>query len=243
MTTGLPKYIQNANRIIDILAEQQDKTWKGTQRELCAQLGLSQPELSNLISVLAEAGKIRKGNPLPGIRGRNYSIELVDAAPLTAALPRRARNHDRALQPGEAVTGPVDLQTLTLDQVGAAVLRTMQQTWEKAERAANNQSEHMTRIREMREQLNEERQYRIRFATDKEKLEKQLEAKDAEIARMRGEINNLIVRVNSRRDGNGGSVPIKDLLGEDELRLLANLMKDKPGFYRESDEEVGLKVS
>ena len=235
------KYIQNANRIIDALAEQPDKIWKGTQRELCAKLELSQPELSNLVSLLVETGKVRKGQPLKGVRGRNYALELADASHLDDNVPRRAKPKDRVLDPGEAVDGPVDLQGLTLDQIGAAVLRTLQQTWEKAERAAHTQSEYLARIREYREQLSDERQFRTRMVAEKEKLEHKLEQKDEEISRMRGEINKLIIKANQRR-GSGSGVQVKDMLDDEELRMLQNLMKDKPGFYRESDKEVGLQA-
>ena len=235
------KYIQNANRIMDALAEQPDKIWKGTQRDLCVKLELSQPELSNLVSLLVETGKIRKGQPLKGVRGRNYTLELVDASPLDPDVPRRAKPKDRALEPEEAVDGPIDLQGLTLEQIGAAVLRTLQQTWEKAERSAHMQSEYLGRIREYREQLSDERQFRTRMVTEKEKLEHKLEQKDEEVSRMRGEINKLIIKANQRR-GNNSAVQVKDMLDDEELRMLQNLMKDKPGFYRESDKEIGLKT-
>lgn len=244
MTTGtLPKYIQNANRIIDVLSEQPDKIWKGTQRELCGVLDISQPELSNLISTLAEAGKVRKGNPLPGVRGRNYALELVDGTHLTTALPRRGRaQQDRPLQPGEAIQGPIELQSLSLDQVGAAVIRTLHSTWEKAERASHYQAEQMARIKDMREQLTQERQYRTRYATEKENLERQIEERDAQIAKMREQINALVIKLNGRQENNRGGVPVKDLLDADEMRMLNSLLTQKPGFYRESDEEVGLKA-
>jgi hypothetical protein len=125
----------------------------------------------------------------------------------------------------------------------------LQLTWEKADRAAQYQSEQLARLRELREQLNDERQYRTKFAAEKERLEKQLENKSAiiqrmqeETDRMRGEINQLIIRANSKRNKNS-SYQVKDLLGEDELQLLHNLMKAKPGFYKESDKEVGLQAS
>lgn len=241
-TMALPKYVQKANQIIETIAEEPNRVWSRTQRELGEHLGFSQPELSNLLGILQEAGRVRKGNPLPGVRGRNYAIELADATPLDAPVRKKPRDHeDRPLKPGEAVEGPVELQSLSLDQIGAAVIRSLKDTWDRAERSSQYQTEQSTKIKELREQLGHERQFRVRFASEKETLERQLEDREQQINQMRAQINQLIMTSHNGKDGNG-TFKVRDMLSEDELKVLEGLMRSKPGHYKESDGEVGLRV-
>lgn len=242
-TVTLPKYVQKANQIIETISQEPNRVWNHTQRELGEHLGFSQPELSNLLGILQEAGKVRKGSPLPGVRGRNYAIELTDATPLDAPVRKKPRDHeDRPLKPGEAVEGPVELQSLSLDQIGAAVIRSLKDTWDKAERSSQYQTEQSAKIRDLREQLGAERQFRVRFATEKESLERQLEEKDAQMQNMRTQLNQLIMTSHNHRDGNG-TFKVRDMLSEEDLKVLDGLMRAKPGHYKESDQEVGLRVN
>lgn len=244
----LPKYIQNANRIIEVLSDQPERSWAKTQRELGERLGFAQPELSTLLKLLFEHGKIRRGAPLPGVRGRNYVIELVDDTPFMGPVARRRRTvdgerdpEDRPLRPEEEIPANVmSLADLTVDTIGAAVLRALNDAWSKERRHAEIRSEQIARLRQFQEQMSEDRKVRMRLATEKEALERQLHDLEHQQQQLRAEVNRLLIANNARQRGSGGSYQIRDLLPEEDLKTLEALMKGKPGHYRESDQELGL---
>lgn len=239
-TLKLPKYVHNANRIIETLALLPNKSWTKPQRDLADQLDISLPEFSALIKTLIDAGRLRRGAPLAGVRGRTYIIELVDDTLLTSPVRRElaAQTNDR-MEPGEAIDAPLNLQTLTVDQIGYAVMRMMKQVWEERERNSESRSQQVSRLRDMREQMDSERQARIRLADERATLEAKLAEAEEEMSRLRGEINKLLIRVNERRRSSPGTVKVADMLDSTELAMLDSLMRGRPGHYRESDSEVG----
>lgn len=238
----LPKYIHNANRIIETLAQQPDKMWSKTQRELGEQLGFSQPELSTLLKLLLDHEKIIRGAALPGVRGKNYVIELVDETPFTHSVSRRrssaknASSSDRALAPGEEVQGVINLGDLTMDKIGLAVMRALQAAWAKEDRHVEIRSEQMQRLRDFREQLSDERRLRSQLVSDKEALQRQVHELEHTQNQLRAEVNALLLKAR----GNAGSYQLRDIVDDDSLRTLEMLMKGKPGQYRESDRELGI---
>lgn len=243
-TATLPKYVQNANRIIEVIAAQENQTWDRTQRELGEALDFSQPQLSNLLKMLIDTGKIRKGGRIVGTRGGTCVLELVDAEPLEGRVRREKKMSDRPLEPQEEISNGLDLGTMTLDHIGAAVVRLMKRYWEQEERFNQMRGDYLQRNRELREQLQDERRLRIRLATDKENLERQTQDQEQDITKMRGEINRLIIHAQEKRRGDGaGTFQVRDMLDEEEMRILESLMKEKPGFSRQSDREVGLQAS
>lgn len=84
----LPRYMTKANHIIEILQAEPDQTWKKSQKDLSARVGLSQPELSSIVKLLLANRKVVKGDPIPGVRGKNNRLVLVDKAPFTEAVQR-----------------------------------------------------------------------------------------------------------------------------------------------------------
>lgn len=244
----LPKYLQNANRILTILVDQPNQAWAKTQRELGEQLGFTQPELSALLRLLREQGRIRAGSPLPGVRGRNYVIELVDGELFTEPILRRPLdtnpnndpNEDRALSSDEELPSALDLGELTVDKLGVAILRTLRDAWEKEERFATLRTEQLSRVRQLRDQLSEERRLRVRAVEEKASMERACRDLETENQRMRAEINKLIISNNGHKEKGSNGYQLRDILPEDSLRALEFLMKGRPGHYRESDAEVGL---
>lgn len=76
-----PKYVVEANRVLNTIASQPDGRWARTQRELSAELDLRQPVLSSLLKLLEEQGRIMRGEPIAA-RGRTYSLDVIDPTPL-----------------------------------------------------------------------------------------------------------------------------------------------------------------
>lgn len=96
----LPKYIQNANLVLETLIEEPGQVWTQTQRELGARLNLPQPILSGALSLLEQQGRIRRENPLP-FRGKSFEIELINATPLDAPVARKTAQVDALKQENE----------------------------------------------------------------------------------------------------------------------------------------------
>lgn len=150
-TNQLPRYIQKANQVIATIAECPDKTWTSTQRELGLKLDISQPELSNIIKLLLDNKKIEKGEPIPGVRGKNHTLILSDETPFEKAV---ARNKTRADY--EMSKEHMDL-----------FVRSMQETMVVHENIREKQN---NRLREYREIINNERKLRLELLEQKDAL-------------------------------------------------------------------------
>jgi len=170
---ALPKYIQNANKVIARIAHEPDQTWNRTQRELGAELGLSQPELSNIARILRDSGHIKHGHTLTG-RGKVRALVLTDDTPLSATPPRSVPAEDRKMSPEEAMPGAWNLQELTLEQVGLAVMRMINHAHDTEERHLKTKSELNERISQYRDRLTEERNLRIRMGQEIDQLRAEL---------------------------------------------------------------------
>ena len=227
-----PKYISNANRIIERLAQEPNHTWRGTQRELGEELGMQQPELSSLLKMLRSQERVEHGTPIPG-RGRMHEIVLVDDTPLSGAVPREVRSP--LLEPGEELAGAVSLQDMTAEKVGIAVLRILRKHWDDEERHTRIRAELAESIRNLKEQLSHERNVRITMANDREKLEREKQELADQLASVRGELNKLMVQARSHR-----SVPVSELLDEESMAQLTKMITEKPGEYRRGDAELGV---
>lgn len=235
----LPKYVRNANKIIQILDGQDDKVWDRTQKELSNEVGISLAELSTLLKTMIEAGKIKKGGPLVGHRGRTSKLILVDNTPFETSIRRELnrRTDDRVLLPEEEVNGVIPLKGITVEQIGSAVVRTLKTAWKNEENYIKNRGDQLNKIKEFRDRLNEERELRARLVAEKDRYARRLEEMEAEQTKMRAEINRLLLSTHERKGG--GSFKVREILDQDELQLLESLMKSKPGFYKDSDAEVG----
>jgi DNA-binding Lrp family transcriptional regulator len=236
---SLPKYIQNANRVLDVIHAEPDNTWVDTQRKLGEKLGLSQPDLSNLIRLLRENGRIQHGAALPG-RGRIHALVALDATPLDNNAVRLRSvddEQDRALNPGEEMTGAFELGSLSVDQVGLAIIRMIRKASFAEERHVQTRSELTDRLSAYREQMASERDIRMNLARKLEKAERTNADLEREVSTLRGEVNNLLIRLQNRHQSKGG-VPIADLLDDSELEMMRRLIVEKPGQYREGDKEV-----
>lgn len=227
-----PKYIQNANCVLERLAAEPDRTWHGTQRELGDALGIPQPELSSLLKMLRAQERVVHGAPIPG-RGRMHKLVLVDDTPLVGAVPREPR--PMLLQEGDELTGAVSLADLTSEKIGIAVLRILRKHWDDEERYLRVRNELTENIRTLKDQLSHERQLRISMATDRDRMEREIEELGGQLQALRGEANQLMMRAQERR-----SVPVSEILDEDSMKELSRMITEKPGDYRTTDAEAGV---
>ncbi|HJS83535.1 MAG TPA: hypothetical protein VJ742_11950 [Nitrososphaera sp.] len=238
--TNLPKYIQQANEIIDLVANEPQKTWAKTQKEMAQQLNVPQPVLSNLLKLLEQQGKIRRGKALP-TRGRNFTIELVDDTHLTCAVSKEnsgtRRPDDRVRAKGEQIEGVVNLGDFNPDKIGAAVFATIRNLVEREEKLFQAKRENAETIRTMKAALEDERRNRFRLEERLQRVSRELEEAELEKRTLRGKINDLLIR-----NGNKPGVPIKETLDEESLNTLEYLLKESPGRYKKSDQEVGLSA-
>lgn len=220
---ALPKYIQNANRVIEVIAAEPNHTWTKTQRELGERIGLNQPDLSNIVKLLRDTGKVQHGHPLPG-RGRMHALVLVDDTPY-ASVPMRntLESEQHVLTPEEAIEGAWDLGELSVEQVGLAVVRMIRQATSADERHVKTRSELNERLSRYRDQLSEERQLRINMAQNLQKLEREKGELEEQVARLRTELNGALMRAQDRKKGAAAGTPIANLLDDDSLKALRRL--------------------
>jgi len=234
------KYVEKANRIIGFLNQQDEKTWARTQRELSDELGLSHPELSSLVKMLVEQDKVVRGQPLPGVRGRNHTLILRDPTPLEGAVaPRRATVtlvedqviDDCVLELQDPLTSSVDLRTISPEVVGTAVINLLRQSWSQTDRLRRIREEQNNRLHEFRDLLAKERNLRSKLVDEKEHLEKRINELISENAEVRGRLNELIIQQGNKQGGRG-TFTVRESLDEESQKVLDRIMRTPPGDVR-----------
>ena len=242
--TQLPKYIEEANLVLATLAAVDGGTWTRTQRDLADELGLPQPIVSLRLKLLMEQGRIRKGNPLP-MRGRNHALVVVDSTPLDESV-RSQRSHqrlrhedaDRVLSEEEEATtvSParvVRLDDFTPEMVGNVILQTVRDMWEREEQSRLLQTQQNEAMRQFRMVIAESQRTIRELQEQKNSTEERLNALEREKTELRRTLNQLIVTVNQRRNGSQrGTASVAELLDDESLKILNNLIQEKPGDYR-----------
>lgn len=236
----LPKYMQKANQILAVLNEQPDHVWRKTQRELCETVGLSQPELSNLVKLLSENGKVRKGDSIPGVRGRNRVLHLQDGTffeePVRRVVkdeePQPFRPEDRPLAPEDILDGPVDLRGLTPLQVGKSVIAMIESLTADRARHEHFRDEQNNRLREYRDLLAKERALRARLAEERDRVQHEVDLMKRENASIREQLNKAIIHAGSRERNGQHVYSIAETANEETRRTLDYLMRSRPeGSY------------
>lgn len=197
----MSKKIEHANRIIEKLAEQPDYTWVRTQTELGKEIDLSPSELSARIRELREMGKIRLGQPLPN-RGRNFALVLIDPEPLdasTALGSRRTQEEEQPLLLKDHLEGATNLMEWSPEKIGLAIVRYIKESSKNEERFIKVRSEQQDRIRRFRDELTTQRNINAHVIDERDKLGLRAENLEKELATLREQYNDLLMKVNSRQ--------------------------------------------
>lgn len=231
----LPKYIQNANRTLEVIAQQPNKTWTDTQRALGIELNLPQPVLSDLVQLLETHGKIRRSTPLP-VRGRNFALEVIDDTPFDRPVRRQAkagfRPEDRAMTSEEQLTGAINIGAdATVERLGQAIVYTIRSYVDKEERWSKTRSDLTENVRRYKDAFEDEKQQRRRAETENERMQQSLQLLEVEKNEVRGQLNQLLLQ--GKKIAN--TVPATELMDEESRRVLEMLMKAPSGSSSEQE--------
>lgn len=204
---GYPKYYDEAVRIIEELAQQPDRTWRKTQRELGERLQIIQPTLSLRLKQLEQCGRVRREVALSH-RGKNYEIELVDDSPLDIEeLKSSPTTHthdacpdDRALRPEEMINGAVELGPFEPEMVGAAVVRTIAKLWQKDEENKKLILQYEQSNGAFRSELQSMQNKTARLKRINEELQAKVDELTASNKDLRGRLNQLLIKTHAGSD-------------------------------------------
>jgi hypothetical protein len=203
------KFVEHANHVLNVLGSHD--AWGKSQRELGHAAGVRPSLLSEVVAVLEETGRVRRGEPLPG-PGRQRAIIVLNTSPL------RPSDVDPACGTGTSLVESAEMGTVRpmerSHELGASVFNLLREMVDRLEELTLERKVYGQRLQELREGREEERAR----ATEVVHLKHRIVELEGQLCELRRQ-NNLLMK-QGKAPGRQRSVAALDA---DARRLLERL--------------------